>query len=320
MLLKRTTRKIEITELGLSYYQHCFKILNELRAAERFIRDYYEEPAGTIKILAPVTFGKEYVVPALNAYLERNIMANVDLDLSDKAVDIKESPYDLSIIVAQDTPTHEHTKFLCSIQWGLYATPDFIARMRPVQTPSDLPHNYILFRGVARTVSLPFRKEKQKVNIDVHSRFRSNNSVALISMALSGLGIAYLPNYIARESLATGKLVRLLPGWQMDEYKVWLLSKNKNTMTSGIKRFSDELQQLITGLRSKQATDIQLAMTKDRDVVIQQRYAWWRYGWDFAVGRDDQIDAVSHVFPGERKTHKIALSLRISWDDRQRPA
>ena len=95
MLLKRTTRKIEITELGLSYYQHCFKILNELRAAERFIRDYYEEPAGTIKILAPVTFGKEYVVPALNAYLERNIMANVDLDLSDKAVDIKESQYDL---------------------------------------------------------------------------------------------------------------------------------------------------------------------------------------------------------------------------------
>ena len=240
MLLKRTTRKIEITELGLSYYQHCFKILNELRAA------------GTIKILAPVTFGKEYVVPALNAYLERNIMANVDLDLSDKAVDIKESPYDLSIIVAQDTPTHEHTKFLCSIQWGLYATPDFIARMRPVQTPSDLPaHNYILFRGVARTVSLPFRKEKQKVNIDVHSRFRSNNSVALISMALSGLGIAYLPNYIARESLATGKLVRLLPGWQMDEYKVWLLSKNKNTMTSGIKRFSDELQQLITGAEVK---------------------------------------------------------------------
>jgi DNA-binding transcriptional LysR family regulator len=252
MLLKRTTRKIEITELGLSYYQHCFKILNELRSAERFIRDYYEEPAGTIKILAPVTFGKEYVVPALNAYLERNIMANVDLDLSDKAVDIKESPYDLSIIVAQDTPTHEHTKFLCSIQWGLYATPDFISRMRPVQTPSDLPaHNYILFRGVARTVSLPFRKEKQKVNIDVHSRFRSNNSVALISMALSGLGIAYLPNYIARESLATGKLVRLLPGWQMDEYKVWLLSKNKNTMTSGIKRFSDELQQLITGAEVK---------------------------------------------------------------------
>ncbi len=252
MLLKRTTRKIEITELGLSYYQHCFKILNELRAAERFIRDYYEEPTGTIKILAPVTLGKRYVLPALNAYLERNMMANVDLDLSDKEVDIKESQYDLSIMVSQNTPTHEHTKYLCTIQWGLYATPDCIARMRPILTPKDLPaHNYILFCGVARTVSLPFRKEKQKINVDIRSRFRSNNSVALINMALSGLGIAYLPNYVARESFSEGKLVRILPGWQMDEYKVWLLSKTKSTMTSGIKRFSDELQQLIIGAEFK---------------------------------------------------------------------
>ena len=145
-----------------------------------------------------MTFGKEYVVPALNAYLERNIMANVDLDLSDKAVDIKESQYDLSIIVAQDTPTHEHTKFLCSIQWG-FMPPDCIARMRPVLTPGDLPPQ---LHSVSRCGAYGFaavQKEKQKVNIDVHSRFRSNNSVALISMALSGLGIAYLPNYIARK-------------------------------------------------------------------------------------------------------------------------
>ncbi|MBK4716658.1 MULTISPECIES: LysR family transcriptional regulator [Tenebrionibacter/Tenebrionicola group] len=252
MLLKRTTRKIEITELGLSYYQHCFKILNELRAAERFIQEYYEEPTGTIKILAPVTFGKRYVLPTLNTYLKRNIMANVVLDLSDKEVDIKESQYDLSIVVSQSTPTHEYTKYLCTIQWGLYATPDFIARMRPILTPKDLPtHSYILFCGVARTISLPFRKEKQKINIDIHSRFRSNNSIALINMALSGFGIAYLPNYVARESVAEGKLVRILPNWQMDEYKVWLLTKARNTMTSGIKQFIDELQQLITSAEFK---------------------------------------------------------------------
>ncbi|WP_081653625.1 LysR family transcriptional regulator [Phytobacter massiliensis] len=253
MLLKRTTRKIEITELGLSYYQHCFKILNELRAAERFIKEYYEEPTGTIKILAPVTFGKQYVVPALNAWLGRNMLANVDLDLSDKKIDIKDSQYDLAIIISQDTPTHEQTKYLCAIQWGLYATPEYVANLKPIITPHDLPsHNYILFRGVARTVSLTFRKEKQNISIDVPSRFRSNNSVALVDMALSGLGIAYLPNYIAREFQVTGRLVRLLPGWQMDEYKVWLLSKSRSTISSGITRFSDELQQRIAAAEAKE--------------------------------------------------------------------
>lgn len=257
MLLKRTTRKIEITELGLSYYPHCVKILNELRAAERFIRSYYEEPAGAIKMIAPVTFGKQYVVPALTYYLERNIMANVELDLSDKAVDIKESNYDIAIIVDPATPHHEHSRFLCAIHWGLYATPDCLASMRPIETPHDLPaHDYILFRGIARTVSLPFRKEKQKINVDVRSRFRSNNSVALIDMALSGLGIAYLPNYVAQKSLAAGELIQILPGWQMDHYKVWLLAKTKDTMTSGIKKFSDELQQLIASHEVKPLVEL----------------------------------------------------------------
>lgn len=252
MLLKRTTRKIAITELGLSYYQHCFKILNELRASELFIKEYYQETTGTIALLAPVTFGTQYVVPVLNAFLEKNIHATIDLDLSDKEVEIKESPYDLVISVSQEPPLHEHTQFLCSIQWGLFAAPRYLDTIKPILSPKDLPtRDYILLRGVARSISLPFRKEKQKISISVQSRFRSNNSIALVQMALSGRGIAYLPTYVARESVATGKLVRVLPSWVMDEYKIWLLFKTKDHVTSGIKRFSDELQQRIAAAGSK---------------------------------------------------------------------
>ena len=74
MLLKRTTRKIEVTELGLSYYQHCAKIASELRSSEQFIKEYYQEPAGTITILAPLNFGSQYVIPALDAFLKKTSM------------------------------------------------------------------------------------------------------------------------------------------------------------------------------------------------------------------------------------------------------
>ncbi len=185
LLLKRTTRKIAITELGLSYYQHCFKILNELRSSELFIKEYYQETTGTIALLAPVTFGTQYVVPVLNSFLEKNIHATIDLDLSDKEVDIKESPYDLVISVSQDPPLHEHTQFLCSIQWGLFAAPGYLETLKPLLGPKDLPtRDYILLRGVARSISLPFRKDKQKISISVQSRFRSNNSIALVQMAI----------------------------------------------------------------------------------------------------------------------------------------
>ncbi|EMD1658036.1 LysR family transcriptional regulator [Pluralibacter gergoviae] len=243
-LLKRTTRRIEITELGIGYARYCASIVSELRASETFIKEYYQQPAGTLTLLAPVTYGTQHVVPALSQFLKNNIHARIDLDLSDKEIDIKESDYDLAIEVLQGTPAHEHAQFLCTIGWGLYATPDYLQRIGPINAPKDLPgRDYILFRGVARTVSLPFRREKQKFAINVESRFRSNNSIALITMALSGCGIAYLPTYAARASVGRGELVRILPGWTMDEYKIWLLAKEKNSVTSAIKRFCDELRQ-----------------------------------------------------------------------------
>ena len=63
-LLKRTTRRIEITELGIGYARYCASIVSELRASETFIKEYYQQPAGTLTLLAPVTFGTQHVVPA----------------------------------------------------------------------------------------------------------------------------------------------------------------------------------------------------------------------------------------------------------------
>lgn len=124
-------------------------------------------------------------------------MVNVDFDLLDKVVDIKESQYDFFIIVVQDMLIYEYIKFLCFIQWGFYVIFDCIVWMCFVLMLGDfLVYNYILFCGVVCMVLLLFRKEKQKVNIDVYSCFRSNNSVVLISMVFFGFGIVYLFNYI----------------------------------------------------------------------------------------------------------------------------
>ncbi|WP_297203122.1 LysR family transcriptional regulator [uncultured Pluralibacter sp.] len=252
-LLKRTTRKIEITGLGAEYARYCTRIVETLAESEAFIREYYRPPEGTMTLLAPVTFGTQHVVPVLSRFLKNNLHARIDLDLSDKEVDIRESHYDLVIEVLQGTPAHEHARYLCAISWGLYTTPDYLRHIKPIVVPKDLPcHDYILFRGVARTVSLPFRKEKQKFALSVESRFRSNNSITLMNMALSGCGIAYLPAYAARAFVESGQLVRLLPGWTMDEHKIWLLAKEKQTLTESIRRFSEDLQQHIAAAEGRE--------------------------------------------------------------------
>jgi len=242
-LLTRTTRKIAVTDVGLRYYQYCNRILNEIKGAEHFIRHFHEEPIGNLRLTAPVTFGCQCVVPVLNHFINNNIHVNVDLDLTDRPVNMADELYDLAIVITRDKPDTTQLKPLIPITWGLYAAPNYVARLAKIDHPEDLPrHDYILFRGPAHTISLPFYKDKQKLDIDVRSRFRVNNSVALMSSAIAGGGIAYLPDYIAQESVKEGKLVQLLPDWKMDTYHSWVLFKSENMLSARVRLFVDDLE------------------------------------------------------------------------------
>ncbi|AOM41113.1 LysR family transcriptional regulator [Xenorhabdus hominickii] len=251
-LLNRTTRKIQVTEVGLSYYQYCSRILNEAKSAERFIRNFHEEPMGNLRLIAPVSFGSQCIVPALNHFIAKNIHVSVDLELTDRILNATDDNYDIAIVVGREMPEHPLIMPLIDITWGLYATPDYISQFSSIEKPEDLPrYDYLLFRGPAHTISLPFRKERQKLDIEVRSRFRINNSVALMSSALAGAGIAYLPDYITHEAVATGKLIRLLPEWNMDIYQAWMMFKSENTLSSRVQLFADTLQQKLRGTLGK---------------------------------------------------------------------
>ncbi|MDX7986722.1 LysR family transcriptional regulator [Xenorhabdus sp. 12] len=242
-LLNRTTRKIQVTEVGMSYYQYCQRIFTEFQNAEHFIRNFHEEPIGSLRLIAPVSFGSQCIVPALNNFLAGNIHLSVDLELTDRIVNMDEDQCDIAIIIGREAPNHPLVMPLIDITWGLYATPDYLNQFAPIEKPEDLPrYDYLLFRGPAHTISLPFRKERHKQHIEVRSRFRINNSVALMSSALSGAGIAYLPDYVTHESVAEGKLVRLLPEWNMDIYQAWMLFKSESTLSSRVQYFATSLQ------------------------------------------------------------------------------
>lgn len=245
-LLQRTTRRIQVTAVGITYYRYCERILHEVKSADLFIRQFHEEATGSLRVVAPVTFGCQCIVPALNRFVASNIHVSVDLDLTDRPVNFEDDRIDLAIAITRDLPEHPHYRLLMDITWGLYAAPDYLLNRAAVTGPDDLPrHDFILFRGPAHTISLPFRKEKQKKDIEVRSRFRANNSIALLNSAMANTGIAYLPNYIAQEAVESGKLVQLLPEWEMDIYKSYVLMKNESFISPRVRLFIEELQRML---------------------------------------------------------------------------
>lgn len=245
-LLLRTTRKIVVTDVGMTWYHYCARILSEVKSADLFIRQYHEEPTGSLRVVAPVTFGCQCIVPVLNEFVAKNLHVSVDLDLTDRPVNLVDDNVDLAIVIRRDAPEHGHSKPLMDISWGLYASPDYLHRFPPVTQPEDLPrHDFVLFRGPAHTISLPFRKEKQKLDIEVRSRFRANNSTALVNTAIAQTGIAYLPAYVAQEAVREGKLCRVLPEWEMDVYQSWILTKESSLISPRVRVFIEDLQRAL---------------------------------------------------------------------------
>lgn len=245
-LLQRTTRRIQVTEVGITYYHYCYRILHEVKSADLFIRQFHEEPTGSLRVVAPVTFGCQCIVPVLNSFIASNIHVSVDLDLTDRAVNPEEDSCDIAIAITRELPDHHHYRPLIDIAWGLYAAPDYLKKIDPITRPDDLPrHDFILFRGPAHTISLPFRKEKQKKDIEVRSRFRANNSIALLNSAVAHTGIAYLPNYIAQEAVMRGELVQVLSDWEMDIYKSYVLVKSENFISPRVRLFIEDLQKAL---------------------------------------------------------------------------
>ena len=241
-LLERTTRRIKVTEVGRAWYQFCARALQEVNGADAFIRDYHQQPAGNLSLIAPVNFGRHFILPLLNRFVARHIHVQVDLDLTDRTIDLQQDRYDLAVVVGQRPPAalcHPLTR----IEWGLFAAPDYPLPQETITHPQQLPrHDFLLFRGPAHTLALPFRQGKQKFNIDVHSRFRINNSEALLNAAIGGAGIAYLPCYITQTAQRQNQLVRLLPAWQMDDYYSYLVARQPERPRALVAMFCQELQ------------------------------------------------------------------------------
>jgi DNA-binding transcriptional LysR family regulator len=241
-LLQRTTRKVALTELGQAYYPFCTRLLDEMHRADAFVQQVHQLPAGNVRLQAPVTFGCQCVVPTLNHFIRRHIHINVDLELTDRINEDPQSSADVAIVIRQRAPEVPDYRELNTIDWGLYAAPDYLAAHPPIDHPERLTrHDLLLFHGPAHTAALPFRRDKQRLALDVRSRFRANNSMALLNAALAGTGIAYLPAYMTQESLARGAIVQVLPEWQMDRLHSYLLLKNQPEPSSPVTLLCDAL-------------------------------------------------------------------------------
>jgi len=212
-LLNRTTRRQSLTEIGAVFYERCRQLLADAEEAEAVASTLSTTPRGRLRVTAPVTFGLFGVTPLVTPYLLDRPEVEIDLTLTDRYVDLIGEGFDAAIRLGPLVDSSLVARALVPYRLVACAARAYLERHGMPSAPADLAHHECL--GFAYSASPPasewhFMDGGQPRSVSIRSRFRANDTRALISAAKDGLGIMMAPEIAVCDELASGALVRVL--------------------------------------------------------------------------------------------------------------
>lgn len=239
-LLMRTTRKVSLTDAGYAYLDHVRKFLDEMDEVEGALRHKVQKPVGTIKLTAPLSFGLQYLGPAIASYLAQYPDVTVKTYLSDRHVDLVEEGYDLAIRVGALSDSSLIAKKLGACRRVVCATPAYFKQHGTPQTPDDLRnHNCLSYINLAEGKSWPFMVDGHKTWQPVTGNFLSDNGDLLYQAALANGGITLLPTFIVGDALNDGRLVPVLESYEETDFDIHAVYQHTRHLSAKIRTLID---------------------------------------------------------------------------------
>lgn len=228
-LLHRTTRSQSLTEAGQALYLRAAQGVALAEEARAELAHLSASPRGTLRVTAPMTFGKFCVAPAVLAFLERYPEVKVQLTLLDRNVDLADEGFDLAIRLAQSLPDQVVARKLTDIRYLVCASPGYVQDNPPLRSPADLAaHNCLYFGYGGFGDTWVFDSLSGRESVQVAGNFTVNSSDVIRDALLAGSGVGVLPSFVVEAELRDGRLLQLLPEWRpqgefgASAYAVWL--------------------------------------------------------------------------------------------------
>lgn len=210
-LLERTTRRISVTEAGRLWYGYAKRIVEQSGEAEDAVRSLSADPRGHLRVALPLGVAMTFVYPHLQEFSARYPKIALDLQVSDRIVDLVANGFDLALRAGHPGDSDFVVKRLLHYRRITCASPAYLMEHGTPKSPSDLgSHHCLLYRHDPQPTSWHFRVDGATVAIPVNGRFSSNESHALLAWARSGMGITLQPEWLVEEDLRTGRLIPVL--------------------------------------------------------------------------------------------------------------
>ncbi len=223
-LLERNTRRQSVTDAGRVFFEEAKRVLEQVNLAESAVERLRAAPAGTLRVTAPTSFGGCAIAPLVATFLQRFPDVRVELDLTNRMVDLVDEGVDLAIRIGDVRNDDLVAKYLCPYRMAICAAPDYLARHGTPQTPADLVDHLCLSHTVWTA-----RNEWRLPGVEGEVRWkrdailRCNDGYGLRMAARAGAGLLLQPEVLVAEELASGRLVRVLENFTPHPRPVHLL-------------------------------------------------------------------------------------------------
>ena len=216
-LLQRTTRQMSLTPEGAEYLEHAVRILESVEQADSAVGTRAKGLAGPLRVFAPVSLGRQHVVPRLAEFLREHPDLEVDLILDDWPRDLVRERIDVALRVGPLPDSTEHARLLGRVPLAAVASPRWLRR-KTLRSPSDLSsHPCVVFAGPITLDSVTFARGTSSIEVALRGPFRSNSSEAILAAAQAGIGFAVAPRWLVSEAIAEKALKEIFADWRIAE-------------------------------------------------------------------------------------------------------
>jgi LysR family transcriptional regulator for bpeEF and oprC len=243
-LLQRSTRLVSLTDEGATFFERCRNILAEVDDAESALTLSTATPKGRLRVQLPVGFGRRVIAPKLLSFTQEHPDLIVDVELSDRVVDLAYEGMDAAIHIGPVNDARVVAKKLCRLTFSACASPAYLKKNGAPQTPEELAQHQCLAYLLPITGGYrpwQFLKNGQLVSHNVTGNLNINNAESLLEAAIAGAGITMISNFIAAEALKSGKLVKVLAEYVVDGPEVHVVYLPRRNVSAKVKAFIDFL-------------------------------------------------------------------------------
>lgn len=248
-LFHRTTRSLTLTEAGRDYFARASRILADLDEADASVTQLQAAPRGRLRVNAPMSFGFLHLAPALGDFLARYPEVELDVNLTDRFVDLVDEGVDVAVRIGSLTDSSLVARRLAGIRRVLCASPDYIARRGVPQTPDDLKdHDCLSNTNITITREWRFvHPDGTPWPVEVKGRMSANSGDMLRVAALRGHGFVHLPTFIVGEDLKAGTLVSVLDPYIAQDLTLNAVYPTARHLSPKVRAFVDFLAERFGG-------------------------------------------------------------------------